>query len=77
MCARVWYPYSEIEIDTVGELRKLVNHIVFLAERQFSDDCCLCVVDFPATARANGCEFIADDIGDYTLNFRGNDPCQA
>lgn len=71
MCARVWLRGREV--DTVGELRDLVSEVVFIRPGQFPNTCCLCVVDFLATARASGCEFIADDIGDYQLRLRHTD----
>lgn len=67
MCARVWFRGREV--DTVGELRDLVSEVVFIRTGQFPNTCCLCVVDFAATAMASGCEFIADDIGDYQLRL--------
>lgn len=73
MCVIVYH--GDIRVDTIGGLRGLVHKIVFhMPEASYHplpDNCCLCPVDFAATAEANGCGFLEDPVGDYELFLPG------
>jgi len=45
--------HQDREMCTVGDLRAVCPRIVWFG-REAPDDACLCVVDVPATAEANG-----------------------
>lgn len=75
MCATVIFEGREIE--TLGELRKIAPKIVWdkiyhrFGLDNVSDVCCLCPVDLPATAAANGFECQHDGTGEFRFERKG------
>lgn len=60
MCQIVYY--KEEEIDTIGELRKVVKNVVFFdGYGDVNDDSCLCPVDLDSTFYINDLEY--KDLG--------------
>lgn len=51
-------------IDTVGELKQVVDKIVPIGGELDGDNFCLCNVDLIATATTNGLKYKHDDNGD-------------
>ena len=66
--------HKKLEIETIGELRKLMPRMVkYPIYKTIPDDdgCCLCPLDLIATGTANGFKVEAKD-GDYVMSESPN-----